>query len=165
VNQNGTVPLAGVLRVVYFLSLASVLVAFTISTVGNVYQGPSEEEESVPESLRGLVIDQEREDYNRNLGVIYSLLGTGIMGAAIVALRREMNGLRVGGLFGGTIIFLTGLGYAGSGSADWLISVWSFLALAVLAASGRYMDEGATVGAIMARLQAPPPPGPPASMP
>ena len=150
-NTDGTIPLAGVLRVTYFLGLGIFLIVFAISTIGNVYEPPGEDEESVPDSLRGLVIDQERDDYNRDLGVIYSLLGSATIATALAGFRRELNWIRSGMLFGGVVVVFFGLGYAGSGSSAWLVSIWSLVALSVLAACARYVETGGTLAEIVTR--------------
>ena len=160
-NDQVSIPLGGVLRVIYFLALASALVAFVTSAVGNIYEGPATDEESGGAFPSGVIFpvaaaDNEQRDYDRNLGVIYSLLGSALMAFGVAALPRAQNGARAGVLGGGAIVFYVGLASAGSGANDWLLAVWSLVGLLTLLAVLRFLDEGsdwanATVGRLRGR--------------
>ena len=153
-NERGP-GLAGVLRVIYFLGLGSLLIIFVMTAVTNIYEGPSGQQ--VTSAIRDVFIDQEEDDYNRNLGIIFSLIGSGLMVAGLAMLRPDMNGVRTGLLFGGLLVLFTGIGYASSGSSDWLVVVWSLVGVVTLAAAAPYIEIG---GGLASRLRPPPPPPP-----
>jgi lipopolysaccharide export LptBFGC system permease protein LptF len=125
---------------VYFLGLAITLIVFVVSAVTNIYEGPSRE--NITSTIRGALINQEREEYNRNLGIIFSLIGCGLMAVGLAMLPNSMNALRAGLLFGGVIVLFAGLGYAGSGSSNWLVAVWSLIGLATLGAGIPFLEHG-----------------------
>ena len=134
------IPMAGLLRVIFFIALVSAVTIFVISLVTSVYQGPSED---VAGRVASVLLDDEEADYNRNLGIIYSLISGALSATAILALRSNLNALRCGLLGAGLIVFYAGFGYATSGSNDWLVAVWAVLASIVLLASARYLEDGA----------------------
>src|SRR5262245_13085321 len=122
--------MAGLFRVIYFLALASALAILVIGGITNIYSGPSADNEFGSEfggTLTSLFTNPEQEDYHRNLGIIFAILGSGIMGAAIIGFRAHQNALRCGLLAAGLITFWAAVGYASSGSSDWLVSVWALL--------------------------------------
>ncbi len=159
-NQGGS-GLHGVMRVIYFLGLGTILIAFVISAVTNIYEGPSGEE--VSSTIRSVLVDEEEEDYNRNLGAIFALLACGLIASGAAALPSTLNGVRAGLLFGGLVVFFTGIAYAGGGSNDWLVAVWSLLGLATLAACASSLEDGSDLalrlrGRVLPASRPPPPP-------
>ena len=150
-NDQASIPLGGVLRVIYFIALAIALVAFVTSGVTNIYEGPEDEfaeDSGGPLGIfpAGFATNSEQQDYDRNLGIIFSLLGTAVMAFGIVALPRTLNGARTGIFGGGLIVYIVGLADASSGSNDWLVAVWGLVALIVLIAVVSSLDEGGDWG-------------------
>jgi hypothetical protein len=135
------VPMAGLLRVIFFIALVSAVTIFVISLVTSVYEGPGE---GVSSRVTSVLVDDTEANYNRNLGIIYSLISGALSAVAILGLRSNLNALRCGLLAAGLGVFFAGFGYATSGSSDWLVAVWSLLATIVLLASARYLEDGAS---------------------
>ncbi len=94
-SSQSSIAMAGVLRVVYFLAMAGVVTAFVVTAITNIYEGP-DEEENFGRGLSAQFVDEEQEDYNRNLGIIFSLIGTGVMGAGVLGFKSPLNALRSG---------------------------------------------------------------------
>lgn len=140
-NNPASVPMAGFLRVLYFLAVTAALAVFVIAGISAVYKGPSDEFSSFSSEF-GLLTNSGQADYQRDLGVIFSLLGTLGMGIALLALHATLNPLRCGLLGGGLIVFLAGIAYGSSGSSDWLVPGWALIATAVLVYSAAYIADG-----------------------
>ncbi len=149
-NEQGSIPLGGVLRVAYFLALATLLIVFTTSAITEIYPRPSSDETF--DGLRGGVLDQlvgsveDQQDYDRNLGVIFSVLGGAVMGVGIAGLSKAQNGLRCGVFVGGFIVHAVGLVNAGEGANDWLLSVWSLVGVLILLWAARFLENGTNWG-------------------
>jgi hypothetical protein len=131
--------MAGVLRVVYFLALSGILVAFGVTLITTVYQGPSND---IGGGFASAFADGAEQNYNRNLGAIFGLLGSATMGLAILGFQSSLNTLRSGLLLGGLLLFYTGLGFSSSGSDEGLAAFWSLGALCVLFVGAYYLDDG-----------------------
>jgi len=161
VNEQGNIPLGGVLRVAYFLALAILLIVFITTVVTDIYTEPSGEGAySSLTTVSGTVLDQliasseDQQGYDRNLGAIFSLLGGGIMAFGIAGLSRAENGLRGGIFVGGFIVHVVGLINAAEGTSDWLLSVWSFVGLVILIWAARFLENGTSWGPnTLARLR------------
>ncbi len=145
-SQQQTSPMSGVLRVLFFLAVAIVAVTVVVSVVTTLYEAPSGDEGGFEEFEGfegfGFERDQESADYNRNLGLIFGLIGTATIAVGLLALGSRFNPLRAGLLAGGVGLVLTGVGVGSSGSDDWLIFLTSGLALLVLLGSAYWLDEG-----------------------
>ena len=89
---------------------------------------------------------EEQQDYDRNLGVIFSLLGGAVMGFGIAGLSKAQNGLRSGVFVGGFIVHVVGLVNAGEGANDWLLSVWSLVGVLILLWAARFLENGTNWG-------------------
>ncbi len=135
-SEQQTSPMAGVLRVLFFLAVAVVAVTVVVSGVTTLYEAPSGD--------GGFVFggDQESADYNRNLGLIFGLIGTATVAVGLLGLGSRFNPLRAGLLAGGVGLVLAGVGVGSSGSDDWLVFLTSGLALIVLIGSAYWLDEG-----------------------
>ena len=133
------VAMAGVLRVLYFLALSGILVSFVVTAITTVYDGPGQD---IGGGFASVFVDDAEQSYNRNLGAVFSLLGSATMGLAILGFRSSLNSLRSGLLFGGLLLFYTGLGFSASGSDDGLAAIWSLVALGVLIVGAYYLDDG-----------------------
>ena len=169
-NQQQTSPMAGVLRVLFFLAVAIVAVTVVVSGVTTLYKAPSGDEGGLDE-FEGFEIegfeefeqleefgvfdgfefeeDQESADYNRNLGLIFGLIGTATIAVGLLGLGSRFNPLRAGLLAGGVGLVLTGVGVGSSGSDDWLTFVTSGLALLTLLGSVAWLDEGLPVQSLI----------------
>jgi hypothetical protein len=142
-SQQQMSPLAGVLRVLFFLAVAVVAVTVVVSGVTTLYEAPSGDEGGFQE-LEGFRFDEDEEsaDYNRNLGLIFGLIGTATIAVGLLGLGSRFNPLRAGLLAGGVGLVLAGVGVGSSGSDDWLVFLTSGLALLVLIGSAYWLDEG-----------------------
>ena len=138
-----TPPLAGLLRVLFFLAVAVMGITTVAIGLTTVYEAPSGGEEAF-EGFDGIVfgVDQETADYNRNLGLIFGFIGTGAIAVGLLGLRSRFNPLRAGLLSGGVGLVLAGVGFGAGGSDDWLTFVTSGLALLTLLGSAAWLDEG-----------------------
>ena len=63
------VAMAGLLRVLFFISVASALIAFVLATVTGIYDGPGDD---VARRVSSTFVNEGEDEYNRNLGLIYS---------------------------------------------------------------------------------------------
>ncbi|MFQ5880636.1 MAG: hypothetical protein ACE5IZ_10760 [Dehalococcoidia bacterium] len=131
-------PMAGVFRVFFFLAVAAVTVAVVVIGVFNFYEPPGGE--VFPDG------EGEQADYNRNIGVILSLIGTATMAGAILGLGSRFNPLRAGLLVAGVGLLLTGVVIGANGSNDWLAFLMAALAFTTLVGSSPWLEEGLPVG-------------------
>ncbi len=148
-------PLAGTLRVVYFLALAGVVFVLLSSGVTEAYRDPTEDEgRSLEQSIQGDPYDPfafrtwvlhsvgVMNRYERNMGVILTLVGTAVAVIGIVALPARFNAMRAGLLGGGTGVFFAGMGYATGGANSWLSLIWAVVAFVALLASFSWLEAG-----------------------
>lgn len=157
--MNDNVAMAGFLRVVYFFALAAALVILIMTGVTNIYEEPDDgpggtspmrmipgglpaaflgggaQEDDVEES-------NDRANYDRNIGAIFSLIGAAAMTFGILGLRQPANAVRTGIVAGGLAIFFAGTASGAKGADDWLVSIWALLAFVGLAVSGPYLNNG-----------------------
>ncbi len=139
-SQQQTSHMAGVLRVLFFLAVAAVAVTVVVSGVTTLYEAPSGDEGGFDGF--GFEEDSESADYNRNIGLIFGLIGTATIAVGLLGLGSRFNPLRAGLLAGGVGLVLAGVGVGSSGSDDWLVFLTSGLALLVLIGSAYWLDEG-----------------------
>ena len=168
-SAQASAPLAGVLRVAFFLAVA----ALGITTVGvgvtNLYEAPSQEEATFDDGFGDFdgvfVEDEEQADYNRNVGLILGVIGAGVIALGLLALDARLNPLRSGLLAAGVGLILWGVGTGSNGSDDWLTVLTSGLGLAVLLACTGFLDNGLPRELFTGGARRPPSPplsGPPA---
>ncbi len=138
-----TPPLAGLLRVLFFLAVAVTGITTVVIGVATIYEVPSGGEEAF-EGFDGFVFEQDQEtaDYNRNLGLLFGFIGITTIAVGLLGLGSRFNPLRTGLLGGGVGLVLAGVGIGAGGSDDWLTFVTSGLALLTLLASAAWLDEG-----------------------
>ena len=138
-------PLAGVLRVLYFIAILAATLSLVFTGVFMIYEPPGggdefavqfEEEEGWDQS------DSDQSDYQRNVGLILTLVGTTTMVAAVAGLGARANALRSGLLLAGVSVFGVGVGMGSSGANNWLVILTSGLAFAALAASLPALEDG-----------------------
>lgn len=142
-NLQRTPPLAGLLRVLFFLAVAVIAITTVVIGVTTVYEAPSGGEEAF-DGFEGFVFerDEETADYNRNLGLVFGFIGIATIAVGLLGLGSRFNPLRTGLLGGGVGLVLAGVGIGAGGSDDWLTFVTSGLALLTLLMSAAWLDEG-----------------------
>lgn len=144
-NEHQTPALAGVLKVVFFLAVASMAVTAVTIGVTTLYEAPSGDEEFQEfEGFQGFVIEQDEEtaDYNRNVGLILSFIGMGAIALGLLGLGSRFNPLRAGLLAGGVSLAFAGIAVGSGGSNDWLTFLTSGLTLLVLVACSPWLEKG-----------------------
>jgi hypothetical protein len=147
-NQGQSPALAGVLKVVFFLAVASMAVTAVTIGVTTLYEAPSGDDEFEEfnqfEGFETLVIQQDEEtaDYNRNVGLILSFIGMSAIALSLLGLGSRFNPLRAGLLAGGVGLAFAGIAVGSGGSNDWLTFLTSGLSLLVLVACSPWLEEG-----------------------
>jgi hypothetical protein len=145
-SDHQTSPLAGLLRVVFFLGVAVVGVTAVVTGVTNLYEEPSADDERFEEfqGFEGIVFEQDRDtaNYNRNLGIIFGFIGIGAIALGILGLGARFNPLRSGLLGAGVSLVFAGVLAGSSGSDDWLTFVTSGLAFLTLVACSPWLEDG-----------------------
>lgn len=144
-SPQETPPMAGVFRVFFFLAVAAVTVAVVVVGVFNFYEPPGEEAAGFEQFQFDGGTD-EQADYNRNIGVILSLIGTATMAGAILGLGSRFNPLRAGLLVAGVGLLLSGVVIGANGSDDWLAFLMAALGFATLVGSSPWLEEGLPIG-------------------
>jgi hypothetical protein len=182
--SNESQPLAGFFRVLYFLAATTVTVAVVATGVATFadsperrdpYATPYQDDQVEQFQDEQAAYEKEQADYERDTGLVLSLVGTAVMAAAVLGLGSRFNALRGGLLLGGLLLFLTGVGgqdaisFSSGGperSDVWISFFVSCIAFVTVIGSCRWLDEGMPVGG---RFQSgaarppdvPPPPPPP----
>lgn len=145
-SQQQVSPLAGVLRVLFFLAVASLAIAAAVTGVTTLYDPPASEQDEFrdAEGFDGFSFgpDEDKADYNRNVGLIVGLIGVAVSTVGLLGLGARFNPLRSGMLAGGVGLVLVGVGFGSSRSDDWLTFLTSGLALLGLLVSGLWLDDG-----------------------
>lgn len=179
--SNESQPLAGFFRVLYFLAATTVTVAVVATGVATFADAPDD-----PYSTRysdgpidyqdeQTAYEKDKADYERDTGLVLSLVGTAVMAAAVLGLGSRFNALRGGLLLGGLLLFLTGVGgqdaisFSSGGperSDVWISFVVSCIAFVAVIGSCLWLDDGIPLRdrlqrAPAPRPDAPPPPPPP----
>ncbi|MEX0800169.1 MAG: hypothetical protein WD379_03010 [Dehalococcoidia bacterium] len=166
-SMQAPAPLAGLLRVVFFLAVASMAIATVVTGVGTLYDPPEEEGPNFNEGFGEFDFDsdgfglesEEKRDYDRNVGLTLGLLGTAVIAVSVLALGPRQNPLRAGLLAGGVGLVLWGVGTGIDASDDWLVFLTSGLALFTLLVCSLWLDEGLPPQMLARRGPAGPPPG------
>jgi hypothetical protein len=86
--------------------------------------------------------NNEREDYNRNVSLIFVATAAGAFAVAIFGLGARFSPLRAGLMLGGLLLFLTGMGYWADSTSEWLGFVSATAILLLLAAGFPSLDDG-----------------------
>jgi hypothetical protein len=133
-------PLAGVLRVLYLIAIFTAALSLVLTGVFTIYEAPDGGDEFAAQFQEDEGSDQA--DYQRNVGLLLTLIGTTTMGAAVAGLGAKANALRSGLLLTGVILFSTGVGMGVSGSDNWLVILTSGLAFAYLVVSLPALEDG-----------------------
>ncbi|MDP2948633.1 MAG: hypothetical protein Q8P22_03760 [Chloroflexota bacterium] len=139
-------PLAGTLRVLYFLALLGVTLAVVLTGVFTNYERPQAPREEDEFTRQFEDEGAAQGDYERNVGLILALTGTGLMGAAILGLNSRFNPVRSGLLLAGLGLFGAGVGVGSTGSNDWITFVTSALGFVTVAGSFPWLEEGLVIG-------------------
>ncbi|MGQ9573053.1 MAG: hypothetical protein ACUVV3_07715 [Dehalococcoidia bacterium] len=141
-NVQPSAPLAGTLRVFYFLTLLGVTLAVVLTGVFTNY-GPPDAYQSEDEFIREFRQEQgAQRDYSRNVGLILGLTGTAFMGASVLGLSSRFNPMRIGLLLAGFILFGAGVATGSTGSQDWLCFLTAALGFVTVAGSFPWLEEG-----------------------
>ncbi len=95
-------PLAGLLRVLFFLAVAVIGITTAVLGVTTIYEVPSADEDAF-DGFEGFVFEQDEEtaDYNRNLGLVFGFIGIATIAVGVLGLGSRFNPLRTGLLGGG----------------------------------------------------------------
>ncbi len=141
-------PLAGFFRVLYFLAAAIITITVVVTAVTSFYEPPGGGDEFQFEGDSGFVFqgNDERADYNRNLGLIFGLVGTAFIATAVLGLGSRFNPLRAGLLVAGVALFNIGTGFGAGGSDDWLTFLVAMIAFVAVAGSVLWVDDGLPIG-------------------
>ena len=133
-------PLAGVLRVLYLIAILAATLSLVLTAVFSIYGPPGQGDEFAGEfEEEGGPGDS---DYERNIGLILTLIGTTAMATGLVGFGARANALRSGLLLAGVSLFSAGVAVGFSGSNNWLTILTSGLAFAALAASLPALEDG-----------------------
>ena len=145
-SHQQTPPLAGVLRVVFFLAVASMAVTAVIIGVTTLYEAPSGDQSEFRdfEGFETFIIEQDEEtaNYNRNVGLILSFIGMGTIALGLLGLGSRFNALRAGLLAGGVGLVFGGVAVGSGGSDDSLTFLTSGLAFLTLLACSPWLEDG-----------------------
>lgn len=104
-----------------------------------------------PDELPTIVVRQsgddqgdnnDREDYNRNVSLIFVVAAAAAFAVAIFGLGACFNPLRAGLMLGGLLLFLTGMGFWADSTNEWLGFVSSTGVLVLLVAGLPSLDDG-----------------------
>jgi len=148
-GQDQAKPMAGVLRVLFFLAVAVLGITVVLSGVTTLYDAPATDEQPADgfEGFNGFSFgpDEEKADYNRNVGLIVGLIGVAVSSGGLLGLGSRHNALRSGLLAGGVGLVLAGVIYGSDGSDDWLTFLTSGLGLLGLLVSALWLDDGLPV--------------------
>jgi hypothetical protein len=168
-NEHRTPALSGVLKVVFFLAVASTAITAVTIGVTTLYEAPSGDQSEFREfgAFDDVVFEQDEEtaDYNRNLGLIFGFIGIGAIALGILGLGSRSNPLRAGMVAGGVGLVFGGVVAGSSGSDDWLTFLTSGLAFLALVACSPWLDDGLPLGALSGGTSDDAPGGPPAAGP
>ena len=141
-----TAPLAGTLRVFYFLALLGVILAVVLTGVFTNYEPPKAFQEEDEFARQFEEEEAGQRDYRRNVGLILALTGTGFMGTAILGLGSRFNPVRIGLLLAGLVLFGAGVGVGSTGSNDWISFAAAALGFVTVAASFPWLEDGLPIG-------------------
>ena len=148
-GQDQAKPMAGVLRVLFFLAVAALGITVVLSGVTTLYDPPAGEQDEFRDAggFNGFSFgpDEDKADYNRNVGLIVGLIGVAVSTGGLLGLGSRFNSLRSGMLAGGVALVLVGVGFGSSGSDDWLTFVTSGLGLLGLLVGALWLDDGLPV--------------------
>lgn len=113
---------------------------------GTILDSGVEPDEVPPIVVRQSGDDQgdnnDREDYNRNVSLIFVVAAAAAFAVAIFGLGARFNPLRAGLMLGGLLLFLTGMGFWADSTNEWLGFVSSTSILLLLAAGFPSLDDG-----------------------
>lgn len=151
-------PSSGLLRSVYFLAAAAVTVFVVITGVFAFYDPPEGGDAAFPGGFDfqqqdgpfdgasgGQVLadfGNERDDYNRNVSLIFAAVSAAVFAAAILGLGARWDPLRAALVAGGLVLFLISMGYWSGGSDQWTGFVMTCGVLAVVAGSYPWLEDG-----------------------
>lgn len=139
-------PLAGTLRVFYFLTLFGVILAVVLTGVFTNYEPPKTSWDQ-DEFVRQFEEEEAAQrDYRRNVGLILALTGTGFMGTGILGLSSRFNPARIGLLLAGLILFGVGVGMGSTGSDDWVSFLTAALGFVTVAGGFPWLEDGLPIG-------------------
>jgi hypothetical protein len=145
-SVQSAAPLAGTLRVFYFLALLGVTLAIVLTGVFTNYEAPQASRVEDEFARQFEEEGQAQQDYNRNVGLILALTGTAFMGTGILALSSRFNPARIGLLLAGLVLFGVGVGVGSTGSPDWLSFVTAAVGFVTVAASFPWLEDGLPIG-------------------
>lgn len=134
-------PMAGVVRVVYSLATALAAVFVVVMAITAFYDPPQPEFADSFDGGFGFTPSSESENYNRNISIIMMLVSAPLFAVGL-ALASEYNSFRAALILGGGILLSTGLGYAGSGSDQWIGFLLVVVNLLVLIGGVYYLESG-----------------------
>lgn len=140
-------PLSGVFRVVYFLAIGVTCLFVVITAVTAFYDPPAGENEFPGNGNpffpdESFEVDNDRENYNRNVSLIFVATGAVAYVVAIFGLGARFNPLRAGLMLGGLLLFLTGMGFWTDSTNEWLGSLSATVILLVLLAGYLSLEDG-----------------------
>ncbi len=108
-TEHASPPLAGLLRVIFFLSIAALAISTVAIGVTTVYEAPSGDDVEFENDFgfdSFFEEQQDKADYDRNVGLILSLIGSATIAVGILGLGSRFNHLRTGLLAAGVALTL-----------------------------------------------------------
>ena len=137
--ESREAPMSGVLRVVYFLAIASVAVTAVVMAITAFYDPPADEF-GFSGGFGTSFVPDDQANYNRNVSLIFAAVSIGSLVLALV-MDIRFNALRAGLLLGGLVLFYISMGYAAGGSDQWVAFITAALTFALLAAGFAVLGE------------------------
>ena len=144
VTRRDDPPLSGFLRVIYTLITAGVAFMVLLTAVTAFYDPPDNDDSDFGFGFDGGSegAADSRDDYNRNVSLIFAATSAGLFGTAILGLGSRFNPIRSALLLGGAFAYWTSIGFWVSSSDQWVGFLLTLVNFAVLGVGFLYLDEG-----------------------
>jgi hypothetical protein len=159
VTRRDDPPLSGFLRVIYTLITAGVAFMVLLTAVTAFYDPPDNDTADFGFGFDGGSegADDSRDDYNRNVSLIFAATSAGLFGTAILGLGSRFNPIRSALLLGGAFAYWTSIGFWVGSSDQWVGFLLTLVNFAVLGVGFLYLDEGLPLEPkVVRRIEIPP---------
>ena len=150
-------PLSGFFRVIYALTTAGVAFMVILTAITAFYDPPDDEASDFGFGFQAGVSDDSRDDYNRNVSLIFAATSAGLFGTAILGLGSRFNPIRSALLLGGGLAYGTSIGFWAASSDQWLGFLLTLTNFVVMGVGFVYLEDGLPLEATtVRRLEIPP---------